>query len=445
MVKKDHNSYWLIIMGEKGMNNNLVNLIEFINDHLLFGSSISTTQLTDLFEQYYIEENEKKFVLEELKSLNISVIKQEVSLSDKLDSLFLELDRNLDVNLKWLQRWFKKEKIPSAEQKIIKSTLTEFGYKFVDSNKKTTNISDLQIFEHLNFDDLDQLLDSDDFKNEVNALENVIDKKYNLDYLQILTSSETEIIDKKDALNNLAIANERLVYKIALRYRNFTTTSFDIEDMFQAGMQGLMKAAEKFDISKGFQFSTYATHWIKQGISRSIADYSTTIRVPVHMREKIIQLTKVENEFWKNNGEEASVQVIADILDTTPEQVEELKIYKELANLTSLDLTIGEDKSTALQEFLKDDADRIPENIVSEILLKEEFQNIFKDRLTEKEARILNTRFGLLDGQYTTLEAIGQIENVTRERIRQIEAKAISKLQDSKSLERLEGFYYVNS
>lgn len=239
-----------------------------------------------------------------------------------------------------------------------------------------------------------------------------------------------EYSDKEDpaTLNRLVEANERLVRKIANHYRKFATADFDFEDMMQYGRMGLIKAAKKFNLSYGTQFSTYAFHWIMQSITRGIADESTLIRLPVHLREKIMKIIKKvrEQEFEKG---EVNTKEIAQQLGMTEQEVARLLYYKDMFwNLTSLDSPVGEpDGDTTLGEFVADKQ----ASVEGEILhgdLSDQIDKLLSE-LSDKEREIILYRFGFHDGRTYTLEEVGKIYGVTRERIRQIEAKALRKLQ----------------
>lgn len=261
----------------------------------------------------------------------------------------------------------------------------------------------------------------------------------NLTYIENFQKNTDDEIQKQ-ALENLVVANKRLVWKIALKYKKFSTIAFDVEDMYQAGIQGLMRATEKFDLSTENQFSTYATYWIKQAITRSIADYSTTIRIPVHMREKIVKLVKVENDFWGKNGRAATIEELSILLGETVEKIKELKFYQKVGNLTSLETPIGTEEGSNFGDFIEDKNIKNPEEQTKHILLQAQLDKIF-DLLTDREENVLRMRYGLDDGKFQTLEEIGEKLHVTRERIRQIEAKALKKLQKPKIIRILKDFY----
>lgn len=424
------------------MSDNLSIIIDYINDNLRFGSKLNIEKVEELFKKYQVSDSEKESVFTELKSLNIEIVYSKESFNEKISRLFKYIGPNKELRETNLNKWFETEKIDHDMQKQIRHSLNISGYTIINEVHRDINFEDFHFLDEFNFEELDVLLDNNSFNDEVSKLKNVVDKSHNLEYLVDLHSSKEDFRKREQALDNLVNANKKLVWEIALRYKQLSTVSFDNSDMYQAGMLGLMKAAEKFDISKGNQFSTYATWWVRQSITRSIADYSTTIRIPVHMREKIIKYVSTENKFWNENGRVASKEELADLLGISSEEVNDLQIYRDVANLTSLDIPIGADEGSFLGEFIPDDKHQSPEKSAEEGALRRELKEICEGRLTSKETRILNFRFGFIDGRTHTLEEIGHVENVTRERIRQIEAKAISKLQNPKILERLRDFYY---
>ena len=376
-------------------------------------------EISDFFKDLPLDAEKMELVLDYLEHNGIDVLR--ISDDDDDDEIILTEDDDVEVEKIDLSvpdgvsvedpvRMYLKEigKVPllSAEEEIELAQKMEAGAVATEK---------IQILKTRIEDEEVEAAELDEVKEEIKNLQKDVDLG-------------------SEAKKRLAEANLRLVVSIAKRY---VGRGMLFLDLIQEGNLGLIKAVEKFDYRKGYKFSTYATWWIRQAITRAIADQARTIRIPVHMVETINKLIRVSRQLLQELGREPSPEEIAEEMSMPVDRVREiLKISQEPV---SLETPIGEEEDSHLGDFIKDDNVPVPADAAAFTLLKEQLEEVL-GTLTEREQKVLTLRFGLEDGRARTLEEVGKEFNVTRERIRQIEAKALRKLRHPSRSRKLKDY-----
>lgn len=335
-------------------------------------------------------------------------------LADKNGSMITEAD---------LESFADSYKLEPDDMITLRAELDNSGVKINDPDLDNDDTGDDEGGEDVNVVDDSVKM----YLKEIGKIE-LLNAEQERDIAQRMADGDEEA---KEMLIN---SNLRLVVSIAKKYMN---RGLSLLDLIQEGNIGLIKAVDKFDYTKGFKFSTYATWWIRQAITRAIADQARTIRIPVHMVETINKLTRVQRQLVQDLGREPTTEELAKEMGMEPAKIRE--IQKISQDPISIDKPVGEEEDSHLVDFISNDELAAPEEEVARILLKEDLIKALNS-LTERERKVIELRFGLKDGIPMTLEQVGKKLGVTRERIRQIEAKAIRKLSRASSSKKLEGY-----
>ena len=373
-----------------------------------------------MVEQDIKKENEKTMDFEAL----IEKGKQGKLSNDDIEEAVEEMDFNIDALDKLYDALESNEialpdELPDSELTAIESEVEAFG--------TSENMERILEQEGLAIDDPVRM-----YLKEIGRVP-LLTADRERELAEIMTNCDDEEI-KKAAKDELVNANLRLVVSIAKRY---VGKGMFFLDLIQEGNLGLMKAVDKFDHSKGFKFSTYATWWVRQAITRAIADQARTIRIPVHMVETIHRVSKYSRQMLQELGREATADEIGEKMGMSPEKVRE--IMKIAQDPVSLETPIGEEEDSHLGDFIPDDDTPAPSEAAASTILREVIEKELHT-LTPREEHVIKLRFGLYDGRTRTLEEVGKEFDITRERIRQIEAKALRKLRHPSRARHLRGF-----
>ena len=381
-----------------------------------------------------IEDDDDEEAVESLDSIKKRLLKKakadgnEIEQGEIQDAIsFLDLE---DKDVEDLINYFKSNKIN------VISDNDEEGIEELefDESEVSMDMDDEDVPDEKELQDISKLVIGDVKVNDsVKIYLKEIGKVPLLNAQQEIDLAQRIIAGDEDAKQELINANLRLVISIAKRYAG---RGMPFLDLIQEGNMGLIKAVEKFDYTKGFKFSTYATWWIRQAITRAIADQARTIRIPVHMVETINKITRAQRQLVQELGRDPTAEEISDRLEGALSAARIREIQRINQEPVSLETPIGEEDDSHLGDFLEDKEVESPSDYTTKSLLKDELNEVMLE-LTDRERRVLELRYGLIDNHPRTLEEVGKVFGVTRERIRQIEAKAIKKLRTRKRVSRL--------
>ena len=353
--------------------------------------------------------------------------------SEKIKNLLKEAKKSVKITYEDLAN--QLDDVNPEQMDSVFDAFEEIGVDLTDDFDVEPDVEDLKEVENLKLDQItDTSFEGISVDDPVRMYLREIGRIPLLTYEEELDLAQKILEGDEDAKQKLAESNLRLVVSIAKKY---VGRGMLFLDLIQEGNMGLMKAVEKFDYTKGFKFSTYATWWIKQAITRAIADQARTIRIPVHMVETINKLIRTSRHLLQQLGREPTPEEIAAEMEIPVERVAE--IQKIAQDPVSLETPIGEEDDSHLGDFIQDEESPAPHDAASYTMLREQLEEVM-NTLTPREAKVLKLRFGLEDGKSRTLEEVGKEFNVTRERIRQIEAKALRKLRHPSRSKKLRDY-----
>lgn len=384
-------------MGNKIKNVKL--LVDKLIDEDVRESSISNKDIMKFAETYQLEEKQISTIYEELHEEGVEITFDE-------DAVGIEGNALIPTDL--------EEELHLSDERVKDSQPVRMARKIISNITESVGIDD-PVKMYLKEIGTVSLLTAEEEVILAKAIEAGLDEK----------ATTEEVLEGERAKKALSDANLRLVVSIAKKYLG---RGLQFLDLIQEGNLGLLKAVDKFDYTKGYKFSTYATWWIRQAITRAIADQARTIRVPVHMVETINKLNRISRQLLQEKGRDATNEELAEAMGVTPAKVIEVK--KIAQDPISLETPIGEKEDSHLGDFIEDHDAIAPDEAAGSILLREQIDELL-NLLTDRERQVLELRFGLRDGKTRTLEEVGKYFAVTRERIRQIEGKALTKLKKS--------------